>query len=167
MYGATDDFGYNIVRDPVHVHDFHATLMQLLGVDHKKLTFRHEGREYQALVRLDTRSLRRRPLLERRADVELCCLSRDGQRLAAVLNREGWSEVVSASLSERAMTGMLDARIALATRSSLNAQRSSAEPPPRPMISTSIFCSTAEESENLFAFAIAREICSPAVSPCT
>jgi hypothetical protein len=47
LHGETDDFGYNIVRDPVHVHDFHATLMHLLGVDHKKLTYRHEGRDYR------------------------------------------------------------------------------------------------------------------------
>jgi hypothetical protein len=47
IHGETDDFGYNTVRDPVHVHDFHATLMHLLGVDHKKLTFRHEGRDYR------------------------------------------------------------------------------------------------------------------------
>jgi hypothetical protein len=47
VYGETDDFGYNVVRDPVHVHDFHATLMHLLGVDHKKLIYRHEGRDYR------------------------------------------------------------------------------------------------------------------------
>jgi len=35
------------VRDPVHVHDLHATLLHLLGVDHKKLTYRHEGRDYR------------------------------------------------------------------------------------------------------------------------
>ena len=47
MHGATDDFGYNITRDPVSVHDFHATLLHLLGVDHLKLTHRHEGRDYR------------------------------------------------------------------------------------------------------------------------
>jgi hypothetical protein len=47
VYGETDDFGYNIVRDPVHVHDLHATLLQAMGVDHKRLTFRHEGRDYR------------------------------------------------------------------------------------------------------------------------
>ena len=47
MYGETDDFGYNIVRDPVHVHDLHATLLHAMGVDHKRLTFRHEGRDYR------------------------------------------------------------------------------------------------------------------------
>jgi len=47
VHGETDDFGYNIVRDGVHVHDFHATMLHLLGVDHKKLTFRHEGRDYR------------------------------------------------------------------------------------------------------------------------
>lgn len=47
VFGETDDFGYNIVRDPLHVHDLHATLLHLLGVDHKKLTYRHEGRDYR------------------------------------------------------------------------------------------------------------------------
>jgi arylsulfatase A-like enzyme len=47
IHGETDEFGYNIVRDPVHVHDLHATLLHLMGVDHKKLTYRHEGRDYR------------------------------------------------------------------------------------------------------------------------
>ena len=47
VHGETDDFGYNIVRDPVHVHDLHATLLHQLGVDHKKLIYRHEGRDYR------------------------------------------------------------------------------------------------------------------------
>lgn len=46
-YGETDEFGYNIVRDPVHVHDFQATLLHLLGVDHEQLTFRNQGRRYR------------------------------------------------------------------------------------------------------------------------
>jgi len=46
-YGETDDFSYNIMKDPVHVHDFHATLMHLMGVDHEKLTFKHQGRRYR------------------------------------------------------------------------------------------------------------------------
>nr|MBX2816915.1 DUF1501 domain-containing protein [Saprospiraceae bacterium] len=46
-YGQTDDFGYNIVKDPIHVHDFHATLLHLLGIDHEKLTFKHQGRRYR------------------------------------------------------------------------------------------------------------------------
>ena len=46
-YGQTDDFSYNIVRDPVHVHDFQATLLHLLGVDHEKLIFKHQGRRYR------------------------------------------------------------------------------------------------------------------------
>lgn len=70
-----------------------------------------EGREFMALVRLDLRLLRKRVLLERRADVELCCLSRDGRRVVAVLNREGWSEVISACLAERSLTAMLDVRL--------------------------------------------------------
>jgi len=46
-YGQTDDFSYNIVKDPVHVHDFQATLLHLLGIDHERLTFRHQGRRYR------------------------------------------------------------------------------------------------------------------------
>jgi hypothetical protein len=46
-YGETDEFGYNIVKDPVHVHDFQATLMHLMGVDHERLTFKHQGRRYR------------------------------------------------------------------------------------------------------------------------
>ena len=46
-YGETDEFGYNIVRDPVHVHDFQATLLYLLGIDHEKLLFKHQGRRYR------------------------------------------------------------------------------------------------------------------------
>lgn len=47
VYGETDDFGYNIVRDPVHINDFHATVMHLMGIDHEKLTFKHLGRRYR------------------------------------------------------------------------------------------------------------------------
>lgn len=46
-YGETDDFSYNVVKDPVHVHDFHATLMHLFGIDHERLTFKHQGRRYR------------------------------------------------------------------------------------------------------------------------
>lgn len=46
-YGQTDDFGYNIVKDPVHVNDFHATVLHLMGLDHEKLTFKHLGRRYR------------------------------------------------------------------------------------------------------------------------
>ncbi|MBA4146889.1 MAG: DUF1501 domain-containing protein [Verrucomicrobia bacterium] len=43
IYGETDEFSYNIVRDPVHIHDFHATVMNLLGFDHEKFSFRFQG----------------------------------------------------------------------------------------------------------------------------
>ena len=46
-YGETDEFGYNIIKNPVHVHDFQATLMYLLGVDHERLTFKHQGRRFR------------------------------------------------------------------------------------------------------------------------
>ena len=46
-YGATDDFSYNIAENPVSVHDLHATLLHLLGVDHRKLTFKYQGRHFR------------------------------------------------------------------------------------------------------------------------
>jgi hypothetical protein len=46
-HGATDDLGYHAVQDKVHVHDFHATLLHLLGVDHKKLTYKFQGRNFR------------------------------------------------------------------------------------------------------------------------
>jgi hypothetical protein len=45
--GETDELGYNVTRDPLHVHDLHATMLHLLGMDHERLTFRHEGRDYR------------------------------------------------------------------------------------------------------------------------
>ena len=45
--GTTDDYCYNVTEDPVHVHDLNATIMHLLGVDHKKLTYRFQGRDYR------------------------------------------------------------------------------------------------------------------------
>ncbi len=47
VYGETDEFGYNIVKDPVSVHDFHATILHLMGVNHEQLTYRHLGRRYR------------------------------------------------------------------------------------------------------------------------
>jgi len=46
-FGATDDMGFHIAENPVHVHDVQATLMQMLGFDHERLTFRHQGRDYR------------------------------------------------------------------------------------------------------------------------
>ncbi len=46
-YGETDEFGYNIVKDPMHVNDFHATLLHTMGLDHERLTFKHLGRRYR------------------------------------------------------------------------------------------------------------------------
>jgi hypothetical protein len=43
IYGETDDFSYNIVKDPVHIHDFHATILKLLGFDHQRFTYRYQG----------------------------------------------------------------------------------------------------------------------------
>ena len=47
VYGETDEFGYNILKDPVHVHDFHATALNLMGIDHEKLTYKFLGRRYR------------------------------------------------------------------------------------------------------------------------
>lgn len=47
VYGQTDDFSYNVLRDGVHIHDFQATLMYLMGVDHEQLTFKHQGRRFR------------------------------------------------------------------------------------------------------------------------
>ena len=44
-YGRTDDYGYEAVEDKVHVHDWHATVLHLLGLDHQKLTYRYAGRD--------------------------------------------------------------------------------------------------------------------------
>jgi hypothetical protein len=46
-FGQTDEFSYNIVKDPVHVHDFHATLLHLMGIDHEQLTYKVQGRRFR------------------------------------------------------------------------------------------------------------------------
>jgi len=46
-YGETDSFSYNIAANPVHVHDLHATMLHLLGIDHQRLTYKHQGRRYR------------------------------------------------------------------------------------------------------------------------
>ena len=46
-YGETDEFGYNVVDSPVHVHDLQATVLHTLGIDHEKLTFKYQGRRYR------------------------------------------------------------------------------------------------------------------------
>ena len=47
VYGETDEFGYNVVKDPVHVHDFHATVLHQLGLDHERLIYKHLGRRFR------------------------------------------------------------------------------------------------------------------------
>jgi hypothetical protein len=46
-YGASDDLGFNVVENKVHVHDFQATVMHLLGIDHERLTYRFQGRHFR------------------------------------------------------------------------------------------------------------------------
>jgi hypothetical protein len=47
VFGETDELGYNIVGDGVHIHDFHATMLHLLGIDHERLTYKFQGRRYR------------------------------------------------------------------------------------------------------------------------
>jgi len=46
-YGETDDFSYNVAKDPVHVHDLHATILHLMGIDHERFTYRHQGLDFR------------------------------------------------------------------------------------------------------------------------
>lgn len=46
-YGQTDDFSYNIIKDPVHVHDFHATLLHIMGINHEQLIYKYQGRRFR------------------------------------------------------------------------------------------------------------------------
>jgi hypothetical protein len=47
IYGKSDEYGIAVAEDGVHVHDFHATILHLLGLDHERLTYRHGGRDYR------------------------------------------------------------------------------------------------------------------------
>jgi arylsulfatase A-like enzyme len=47
VYGQTDDYGYNIVSNPVHIHDLNATVLHCLGMDHQRLTYRYQGRDFR------------------------------------------------------------------------------------------------------------------------
>ncbi len=46
-YDATDDFGFKVVENPVHIHDLNATILYLMGIDHEKLTYRYSGRDFR------------------------------------------------------------------------------------------------------------------------
>ena len=46
-FGATDELGYNVAENPVHIHDMQATLMHMLGIDHEQLTYKFQGRRYR------------------------------------------------------------------------------------------------------------------------
>jgi hypothetical protein len=46
-HGETDDFSYSIVKDGVHIHDLNATLLYILGIDHERLTFKYQGRDFK------------------------------------------------------------------------------------------------------------------------
>jgi uncharacterized protein (DUF1501 family) len=62
VHGETDDFSYNIVQDPVHVRDLHATLLHLLGIDHQRFTYRFQGLD-QKLTGVDAEARIVRPIL--------------------------------------------------------------------------------------------------------
>jgi hypothetical protein len=47
VFGETDDFAWNIVRDPVHIHDMQATILHLCGINHEALTYRYQGRQFR------------------------------------------------------------------------------------------------------------------------
>jgi arylsulfatase A-like enzyme len=47
VWGSTDEYGYNVTENPVHIHDLNATLLDCLGIDHERLTFRLQGRDYR------------------------------------------------------------------------------------------------------------------------
>jgi len=47
VHGATDEFGFRAVEQPVHVHDLHATMLHLMGFDHEQLTYRYAGRDFR------------------------------------------------------------------------------------------------------------------------
>ena len=47
VYGQTDDFGFNVVESPVHIHDLQATILHCLGIDHTRLTYRFQGRQFR------------------------------------------------------------------------------------------------------------------------
>jgi hypothetical protein len=47
VIGETDDIGWHVTRDPVHVHDLQATFLHLFGIDHRQLTYRHQGRDFR------------------------------------------------------------------------------------------------------------------------
>ncbi|EDY20437.1 conserved hypothetical protein [Chthoniobacter flavus Ellin428] len=47
VIGETDDIGWGVVKDPVHVHDLHATILHLFGLDHERLTYRFQGRDFR------------------------------------------------------------------------------------------------------------------------
>ena len=47
VVGETDDYGYNVVSDPIHIHDLQATVLHCLGIDHKRLTYKFQGRHFR------------------------------------------------------------------------------------------------------------------------
>ena len=76
VYGATDDFGFKAVEKPVHVHDLHATILHLLGIDHTKLTYRYSGRDFRLT---DVVGQRACTTSSRKGLAEARCGSRSGE----------------------------------------------------------------------------------------
>ena len=46
-YGQTDEYGYYAIKDKIHIHDLHATILHLMGLDHQQLTYRYQGRDFR------------------------------------------------------------------------------------------------------------------------
>jgi dipeptidyl aminopeptidase/acylaminoacyl peptidase len=84
---------------------------RLLPDGRSALVCTDEDRDFLVLARLDLKTGRLQRLLERRADVERCDVSADGRRVVALLNRDGWSEVVTARLRDRALSAVSDTRL--------------------------------------------------------
>ena len=58
VYGETDEFSYNVARDPVHVNDLHATVLHLLGIDHGQFTYRFQGLDFKLTGVEETKVIR-------------------------------------------------------------------------------------------------------------
>lgn len=94
-----------------HTGDARYVSARFLPDNRSVLLCTDQDRDFLGLARLDTKLARLRPLLDRRADVEACDVSLDGKRIVALLNRDGWSEVVIARLDERILRGLVSVRL--------------------------------------------------------
>ena len=99
-YGETDDFGFRPVAGKVHLHDLHATMLHLLGLDHERLTYRHAGRDYR-LTDVDGTRGEGDPRLARGPKKGQEPFFKDGQRLLAPFSLAAALEVHESSGSSK------------------------------------------------------------------